>query len=528
MRTLAYVALLVLVLAGAVVLLSNDPLHQALVELSTGSALVQSRSVSPVSGEEFKESGALGMVSVLDDYSTWHDRRSDTLIRREASGHYGGFGIEIVKFGDTTLIWQVFPESPAQAAGLHMGDRLVSADAVPLVGIGLDSVHLVLQSLPGREVELVVLRPGQTALVPVRCERDRIEVGTVRAWSVRDGTAYITLEAFNAQTSEALRRALDTLSRAGAERFILDLRSNPGGLLQAAVECAELFMPTSGTVVSVTEAGPTETITADRGPFPSQPLVILVDEFSASGSELMAGCLQDWDRAVLVGRPTYGKGFIQNLFPLYDESSLRLTIGRYRTPVGRTFYRPDSTRVPDSTVYKTLVSGRKIVGGGQIFPDLEAGDLDCPGHLQGWANSRGLFEYAVELLGYTSLPPIDYPVLDGYWGSPNDDYADGLSDEFGRLAPARLANDPAWQKELSRTRTQEREFDRKAGAGCLLYLLARHLARGEAHVDFLAPPLLGLDPALEEAMHVLGTPGRYERMLQGDNVSAPHAQLERN
>ncbi len=528
MRTLAYATLLLLVLVGAVMLLSGDPLHRALVELSTASALVQSRSAIVVPADELKESGALGMVSVLDDYSTWHDRQSDTLIRREASGHYGGFGIEIVKYGDTTLIWQVFPESPAQASGLRMGDRLVRAEAVSLVAIGLDSVHRVLQSLPGREVELAVLRPGQTELLPLRCERDLIEVGTVRAWSVKDGTAYLTVEAFNGETSEALRRALDTLSRAGASRFILDLRSNPGGLLQAAVECAELFMATSGTVGSVSEAGPTETITADPGPFPTQPLVILVDGFSASGSELLAGCLQDWDRAVLVGRPTYGKGFIQNLFPLFDESSLRLTIGRYRTPAGRTFYKPDSTRVPDSTRYKSLVSGRTIVGGGQIFPDLEALEMNCPDHLHGWAHSRGLFDYAVELLGYASLPPLDTPVLDAFWGSPHDDYDDGLSVEFGKLAPTRLSGDPAWQKELGRVRELERAFDREAASGCLLYVLARHLARGEAHVDFLAQPLLGLDPALEEAMHVLSTPGRYERILQGNDSSAQHARMERN
>jgi C-terminal peptidase prc len=519
MRTAAYAILLALALLSAFLSLRNDPLLAALQELSRATALVQSRSVSALSAEELKYSGALGMVSVLDDYSTWHDRHTDTLIRREASGHYGGFGIEIVNYDDTTIIWQVFPASPARAAGLKMGDRLILADTVPLVGLPLDSVHLVLQSVPKQEVDLTVLRPGRTGLLRVPCQRGRIEVGTVRVWAAREHVAYITLEAFNGETSQALERALDTLTRAGADQFILDLRGNPGGLLQAAVECAELFMATAGTVVSVTDAGPTETIDAAPGPYPTQPLVILVDEYSASGSELLAGCLQDWDRAVLLGRPTFGKGFIQNLFPLADESSLRLTIGRYRTPTGRTFYRPDSTSAPDTARYTSLVFGRTLVGGGQIFPDLETREPDCPARLLLWAHSRGLFEYAVELLSHPTLPRLDAGVLEAYWDSPNDDYEDGLADDFEGRAPERLSNDPAWRQRLDRIRRDERVFDRRTARDCLLYVLSRHLARGEADVDFLSEPILHLDPTLEEAMSVLLTPGRYQRLLEGDSTA---------
>lgn len=523
MRTLAYAALMVLVLGAVAISLVDDPLHRSLVELSTASALVANRSVTRLSGEELKQSVAMGMVSVLDDYSTWHDRATDTLIRREASGHYGGFGIEIVKYNDTTLIWQVFPGTPAQTAGLRMGDRLICADSVTLVGASLDSVHTVLQSLPHREVQLTLMRPGSTQLVHVTCGRELIEVGTVRAWSVRDKVAYLTVDAFNGETSGALHRILDTLTRAGAERIILDLRGNPGGLLQSAIECAELFMANSGTVVSVTEAGPTETVTADPGPFSTQPMVILVDEFSASGSELMSGCLQDWDRAVLIGHATYGKGFIQNLFPLMDESSLRLTIGRYRTPVGRTFYRPDSTSIPDSTEYKSLVSGRTLVGGGRISPDLEAGEPNCPEHLQYWANSRGLFEYAVELLSYAKLPPLDEHLLDAYWDSPYDEHHSGLVEQFTHAVPDSLAS-AEWKTTLARTAERERAFDRDVASRCLLYVLSRHLARGAAQVDFLAPPLLALDPALEEAMSVLNTPGRYEQLLHGVKPDTLHAR----
>ena len=521
MRTFVYAALLSVTLFGALWPLSSDPRLIGLLQMAQASALLETRDVYTESAEELKYSGAMGLVSVLDDYSTWHDRRTDTLLRQEASGHYGGFGIEIVNYRDTTIIWQVFPGSPARTAGLKMGDRLLSADTVSLVGPSLDSVHQVLQTIPKQEVDLTVLRPGSTGLVRIRCARGRIEIGTVRVWDLHDSVGYITLESFNGETSQALERALDTLTRAGAGRFILDLRGNPGGLLDAAVECAELFMATTGTVVKVTDAGPTETIEAEPGPFATQSLVILVDENSASGSELFAGCLQDWDRAVLIGRPTFGKGFIQNLFPLLDESSVRLTIGRYRTPSGRTFYRPDSTSSPDTARYASLVHHRPLVGGGQIFPDLQVADLDCPTHLLGWANSRGLFEYAVELLSYPALPPLDAHVLDAFWNSPHDDYRGGLAGEMEGLLPERWPDDPEWRRIADSTRRAEREFDRNAGRDCLLYVLARHLARGEARVNFLAEPLLSLDPALAEAMSVLLTPGRYEQLLQGEGSPAP-------
>jgi carboxyl-terminal processing protease len=523
-----YIVLLVATLVLVVGFLINDPVFESLQQMAMASAVIHEHELFVESPDELKYGGVYGMVSLLDDYSTWHDRRADTLIRREARGHYGGFGIEIVNYDDTTLVWQVFAESPAREAGLKMGDRLLAADTVTLLGLRLDSVHTVLQTLPIPEVNLTVYRPsaGETLVIP--CERRRIEVGTVRVWDRQDDLAYLAIGAFNGQTSEALGRAMDTLSSNGVKRFILDLRGNPGGLLSAAVECTELFMPQEGTVVKVTDAGPTEEVRANSGPYPTEPLVLLVDEFSASGSELMAGCLQDWDRAVVVGTPTYGKGFVQNLFPLRDRSSLRLTIGRYRTPSGRTFFKPDSTSVADTAHYTSLVHGRPLVGGGQIYPDIESAELECASHISQWARGRGTFEFAVELLARPSLPEINGELADEFWSSRHNHYESPMTDALAELLPEGHSGSAAWEAKLAHLQQAEANFDKVAASDCFLYVLTRHLVRGGSSVPLLSDPLLSTDPTLTKAVTILSTQGLYQSIITGthDGVSLDKVSLE--
>ena len=515
MRTVVYIIVLAATVVAVLGLLITDPFFNQLRTLVKASVVVSERALFAESSSELKYGGAYGLVSVLDDYSTWHDRRSDTLIRRQARGHYGGFGIEIVRYDDTTLIWQVFPESPAREAGLKMGDRLLSADTLELLGLALDSVHTVLQSIPQPEVNLTVYRPGSGNIHVISCKRRQIEVGTVNVWDRRDGLAYLAIGTFNGRTFDALERAMDTLRNAGVERFILDLRSNPGGLLNAAVDCAELFMPREGTIVKVSGAGPSEEIAAGRGPYPTEPLVILVNEFSASGSELLAGCLQDWDRAVIVGSPTYGKGFVQNLFPLQDRSSLRLTVGRYLTPSGRTFYKPDSTQQTDTTHYRSLVNGRPLVGGGQIYPDIETGKLSCPDHLVSWAHGRGTFEFAVELLSRPKLPPLNRDLIEEFWHSRHNRYDPPLSAEFAELIPAASARSNRWQRIQSQLLYAESTFDQVAAADCFLFVLVRHLIREGTRIPLLEEPLLSTDPVLSVAVNILETPGAYQEIITG-------------
>lgn len=511
-----FVLLSALVIAvGAYAL--TDPLYRSLRTMAKSAALVWERGVFEGTEEELKYATIGGLVSLLDDYSTWHDRVADTTIRREARGHYGGFGIEITSFGDTTIVWQVFRESPAQAAGLKFGDRLLAADTISLLNLPIDSVHRVLASVPLEVVPLSVYRPGTAEPLVIACGRGDIEVGTVTVPAREDSVALIHVGAFNGRTAPALKRALDTLKQSGTRQFILDLRGNPGGLLSAAVACAELFMPQAGAVTSVSGVRPREEIKAGRGPFPDEPLVVLVDGRSASGSELLAGCLQDWDRAVLVGSSTFGKGFVQNLYGLLDGSSLRLTVGRYHTPGGRTFYRPDTTSAVDTTHYRSLVSGRPILGGGQIFPDIEVPDQECLVHLGGLIRGRALFDFAVELNAERGPVAWEPELVHRFWMSHDADrYVGRRAHELDSLVAGRPEAGALLWAQVEDAGERERAFDRARASDCVLLSLARHLRRADRDVPLLRAPLLDLDRALSTALEVLRRPGWYARLLAPD------------
>jgi carboxyl-terminal processing protease len=256
-------------------------------------------------------------------------------------------------------------------------------------------------------------------------------------------------------------------------------------------------------------------VEGERGPYPSEPLVLLVDEGSASGSELLAGCLQDWDRAVLVGAPTFGKGFVQNLFPLRERSSLRLTIGQYHTPSGRTFYRPDSMAAPDTGRYTSLVYGRAVIGGGQIFPDIEASDLRCPVYLHAFLRRQGPFDFTVKLLERDSLPALDYDLAAHFWESRHAQFESELQQQLEEIAPVELHRSARWQRTITDLVRQERAFDLQSTADCILYVISRHLVRAGRRVPLLDEPLLFTDPALAEAVSILRSPDRYQAILTG-------------
>jgi carboxyl-terminal processing protease len=519
-RTL-YTLLIAIVATVSLVSLTQDPRYHALASLVTATQIISDQALLATDPEQLKVGAIEGMVSVLDNYSTWHNARSDTLVRRTARGHYGGFGVEIVNFGDTTMIWQVFPNSPAEEAGLQLGDRLLFADTVNLQALTLDSVHTVLRMLPKDEVPIKIYRPADQSVHDYICARAEIDVSTVTVWGRIDDIGYVSIGAFNRRTAAALKRALDTLTENGVEKFIVDLRGNPGGLLNAAADCAELFLPQAGLIVSVSGVYPSDEIDGEVGAYPTEPLVILVDEGSASGSELMAGCLQDWDRSVLVGSPTYGKGFVQNIYPLRDQSSLRLTIGQYHTPTGRTFYRPDTSISPDTILYKSKVYGRTIVGAGQIFPDLGSSVRDCPSHLAQTLFGEGPFNFTAELLGQNPLPRLDESLTDAYWNSRHCPYSTRIVTQLKALAPADLVSDLAWNALLTDAEQNEARFDRENSSNCFLYVVSRHLVRAGKRLRLLEEPVLSTDPALVEAMRILRDTDAYYNIIRGQSTPPP-------
>jgi carboxyl-terminal processing protease len=352
---------------------------------------VQRDFVDSLSQDSLYHDAVTGMLYELGDPHTVY-LSSDRLARLKetTNGSYVGLGVQIdIRSGWITIMAPV-PNSPAERAGLRTGDRLVEVDGQSTQGWTQDEASKALRGAPGSIVHLTVERPGVEARIPLDVTRREIHVRAVpRAAIIRPGVGYVHVTVFNDSTVRELKHAVDSLRSRGAKSLLLDLRNDPGGLLAQGVEVSELFLVPGDTIVRLRgrSAGATQDF-VDHNPaqWGNMPLVVLVDRGTASAAEIVAGALQDHDRALLVGTPTYGKGSAQSVFDL-SGGALKLTTARWYTPSGRSISRPlpkpddedDSgdTTATDTTVHRTQYrtsDGRIVYGGGGITPDVIVGD----------------------------------------------------------------------------------------------------------------------------------------------------------
>ena len=318
-------------------------------------------------------------------------------LTESTTGTYAGLGIQIdVRDGWVTVIAPV-PGSPAERAGLQTGDKIVEINGKTTRGLTPDEATKSLRGAPGTVAQLQVERPGVEGRIPFRVERRNIHTRVVtRATLLRPDVGYVDVNVFGDSTEVELSGAIDSLTRAGMKSLILDLRGNPGGLLDQGVSVSELFLNPGQEIVSMRGRTPdTRRAFADRfaQKWPSLPIVVLVNEGSASASEIVAGALQDHDRAVIVGRTTYGKGSAQSLFPMTNGGALKVTTALWYTPSGRSINRKaappsddpfgdggDEREEPRET-FRTD-SKRVVLGGGGITPDVVVGDtIPAPNEL---------------------------------------------------------------------------------------------------------------------------------------------------
>lgn len=337
------------------------------------------------------ESAIRGMLAELDPHSAYLDKEEMDAARETTVGEFSGIGIEYNIHNDSIMVVNTVSQGPAERVGLLPNDRIVEIDGANVVGIKRDDVPPKLRGPRGSVVKIGVVRRGVAEVLPFTIERDNIPINTIdAAYVASEGVGYIKLNRFGKTTMQEFREAMAKLS--GIDALILDLSGNSGGLLNQAVELAGYFLPQDSQVVSVEgRAMGIERLRAKKGGEFDGRLVVIIDESSASGSELVAGALQDWDRAVIVGRDSYGKGLVQREIPMGDGSAVRLTVARYHTPSGRVIQRPyekghkddyykahvnrlkgDDTgeSSEDLPEYKTLRSRRTVYGGGGIKPDV--------------------------------------------------------------------------------------------------------------------------------------------------------------
>lgn len=348
---------------------------------------VHMRYVDTLDTNALYEKAARGLVRELGDpYTELFTPKQMEEFSRNTNGRYAGLGMEITPIGAYVTVAKVFPETPAERGGVMEGDRILQIDTFPARGWTSQQVQNKLLGVPGTPVRVTFGRPGVSDPITLDFRRAEVKVPAVRYTLMLDEhTGYIPLERFSENTTSDVARAVKTLTDRGATGIILDLRGNPGGILDQAIATTNLFIPPGKEVASVRGRDDEQHFRSERDPLaPNIPLVVLVDGGSASASEIVAGALQDYDRALVVGTTSFGKGLVQSLYPLEGGYALKITTGKWFTPSGRSIQRDRSrdaiademadTAVTDTTrrnrpVYKSA-SGRTVYGGGGITPDV--------------------------------------------------------------------------------------------------------------------------------------------------------------
>ncbi len=345
--------------------------------------------IDTLRAERAVDGALMGMLQTLDPHSAYLSREAMEEVEVEMEGEFSGIGIEYRINRDTITVMNTVVGGPAEQVGMLPGDRILGIDTLNAVGMKQSEVPKHLRGKRGTKVDLTVYRRGVSELLHFTLTRDKIPLNTVdAAYMASERVGYIKLGRFGRTTVSEFREAYDKLGR--PRRLILDLRGNGGGLLDQALGMAEFFLP-KGSLLLTTEGRiePEQRFYArEDGTMLTGRVAVLIDEVSASASEIVAGALQDWDRATIIGRTSFGKGLVQRQIPLGDGSAMRITTSRYLTPSGRAIQRPyeagkrqayylDHLRgyadsITDATPrHRSLAKGRTIYGGGGIRPDLK-------------------------------------------------------------------------------------------------------------------------------------------------------------
>jgi carboxyl-terminal processing protease len=378
--------------------MSDDNIMEQIEKYGKVLHMVQSYYVDKVNVGELNDAAIVGLLGKLDPHSVYMPPKNVKEQDESFRGNFEGIGVTFMIVKDTITVDAPIPGGPSDQLGIRAGDKIVTINDSNAIKLTEDQVRNKLRGAKGTKVKVGVARYGQNGLLPFTITRDVIPIYSVMAhFMVDPTTGYIDVGRFSGTTHQEMVDALTNLRSQGMQRLILDLRGNPGGYLEQAVQVADEFIGGNKTIVytkgRVSQFDDVQ-VSQPGQAYEKTPLVVLVDNGSASASEIVSGALQDLDRALIVGQTTFGKGLVQRQLPLDDGSAVRLTISRYYTPSGRSIQRPyegahymkgttytdedednythsnDINAVDTSRPKYKTASGRTIYGGGGITPDF--------------------------------------------------------------------------------------------------------------------------------------------------------------
>jgi len=394
--------LLALPLCLAITLTSTAQrgMPQGMQKLLNAEYAIASLYVDTVNEDKLIEEAIKGMLESLDPHSSYTDAKETKELEEPLQGEFSGVGIQFNMNKDTLYVIQTIPGGPSERVGIIAGDRIITVNDTTIAGVKMKNsdIQKRLRGKKGTQVTVQVKRAGVKELITFRITRDNIPLHSIDAsYMLDEQTGYMRISRFGAKTHEEMIEALKDLKKQGMTQLIMDLSDNGGGYLNAAIDMCNEFLE-RGQLMVYTEGenSPRNEANANGwGDYKDLHMVVMVNQYSASAAEIFAGAMQDWDRAVVVGRRTFGKGLVQRPFRFDDGSMMRLTVARYYTPSGRCIQKPydrgdkkayekelldranvgeyyclDSIQFNDSLRYTTRLNGRTIYGGGGVMPDV--------------------------------------------------------------------------------------------------------------------------------------------------------------
>lgn len=424
--------------------------------------LIEENYADKVTADRAIYNGAIpGMLRTLDPHSNFFDPRSFTVLKEEQKGHYAGVGMVIQQRGNKTWVMEPYVNAPANKAGLRRGDVIVAVNDKSTEGLESGAVADLLKGAPGTKVQVTVEREGVDHKLSFNVVRDEIPRYTVPpSFMIRPGIGYVLITSFAETTSREMEEALRRLGESDLKGLILDVRGNPGGLLNEGVEVAGHFLKKGDTVVSHRGRASAEKpyIARRASGGKDYPIVVLVNQYSASAAEIVAGALQDHDRGWILGENTFGKGLVQTVFPLSENAGLALTTAHYYTPSGRLIQR-DYSNISFLDYYyhknldtknmqdvKMTDSGRTVYGGGGIAPDEKVVQTKANHFQIEVARKNALYNFGTKWFG-----PKESSKLPKGW-EPDEavitEFHDFLLKAGAEFTEAEFAENHTWVKQV--------------------------------------------------------------------------------